>query len=136
MKIFKFILIIFISISSSIKADSKKTLIDELKNGGKLIFIRHAYAPGGGDPDNFDISDCTTQRNLSGSGRIQSQKIGSFFEKNKILIGKYILVSGVDVKKQHSLPLKNMKQKTSLTLFLVQNLLLIKKSKLLTLINL
>ena len=86
MKIFKFILIIFISISSSIKADSKKTLIDELKNGGKLIFIRHAYAPGGGDPDNFDISDCTTQRNLSGSGRIQSQKIGSFFEKNKILI--------------------------------------------------
>ena len=86
MKIFKFILIIFISISYSIKADSKKTLIDELKNGGKLIFIRHAYAPGGGDPDNFDISDCTTQRNLSGSGRIQSQKIGSFFEKNKILI--------------------------------------------------
>ena len=87
MKIFKFILIIFISISYSIKADSKKTLIDELKNGGKLIFIRHAYAPGGGDPDNFDISDCTTQRNLSGSGRIQSQKIGSFFEKNEILIG-------------------------------------------------
>ena len=86
MKIFKFILIIFISISYSIKADSKKTLIDELKNGGKLIFIRHAYAPGGGDPDNFDISDCTTQRNLNGSGRIQSQKIGSFFEKNKILI--------------------------------------------------
>ena len=86
MKIFKFLLIIFISISSSIKADSKKNLIEELKNGGKLIFIRHAYAPGGGDPDNFDISDCTTQRNLSGSGRIQSQKIGSFFEKNKILI--------------------------------------------------
>ena len=88
MKIFKFLLIIFISISSSIKADSKKNLIEELKNGGKLIFIRHAYAPGGGDPDNFDINDCKTQRNLSDSGRIQSQKIGSFFEKNKILIGK------------------------------------------------
>ena len=88
MKILKFILIIFISLSSSIKADSKKTFIDELKNGGKLIFIRHAYAPGGGDPDNFDINDCKTQRNLSDSGRIQSQKIGSFFEKNKILIGK------------------------------------------------
>ena len=88
MKIFKFLLIIFISISSSIKADSKKNLIEELKNGGKLIFIRHAYAPGGGDPDNFDINDCKTQRNLSDSGRIQSQKIGSFFVKNKILIGK------------------------------------------------
>ena len=37
-----------------IKADSNEILIN-LKKGGKLIFIRHAYAPGGGDPDNFDL---------------------------------------------------------------------------------
>ena len=36
-----------------------------LNEGGKLIFIRHAYAPGGGDPDNFDISNCASQRNLN-----------------------------------------------------------------------
>ncbi len=88
MKILNYLLLIFICINPSVKADSKKTLIDELKKGGKLIFIRHAYAPGGGDPDNFDINDCTTQRNLSHSGRIQSQKIGNFFEKNNISIGK------------------------------------------------
>ena len=85
MKFVKFLLILFITINSPIKADSNQNLINELKQGGKLIFIRHAYAPGGGDPDNFDINDCTTQRNLSDSGRVQSQKIGNFFKENKIL---------------------------------------------------
>ena len=88
MKILNYLVIIFICINLSVKADSKKILIDELQKGGKLIFIRHAYAPGGGDPDNFDINDCKTQRNLSDSGRIQSKKIGNFFEENKISIGK------------------------------------------------
>ena len=88
MKILNYLVIIFICINPSVKADSKKILIDELQKGGKLIFIRHAYAPGGGDPDNFDINDCTTQRNLSDSGRVQSQKIGNFFKKNKISIRK------------------------------------------------
>jgi phosphohistidine phosphatase SixA len=88
MKILNYLVIIFICINPSVKADSKKILIDELHKGGKLIFIRHAYAPGGGDPDNFDIKDCATQRNLSDSGRDQSQKIGDFFKENKISIGK------------------------------------------------
>ena len=88
MKILNYLLIIFICINPSVKAESNKTLINELQKGGKLIFIRHAYAPGGGDPDNFDINDCNTQRNLSDSGRVQSQKIGNFFKKNKISIGK------------------------------------------------
>ncbi len=88
MKILNYLIITFICINSSVKADSKQNIINELKKGGKLIFIRHAYAPGSGDPDNFDINDCTTQRNLSESGRNQAKKIGNFFERNKILIGK------------------------------------------------
>ena len=32
-----------------------------LQQGGKIVFIRHAYAPGGGDPSNFSIDDCSTQ---------------------------------------------------------------------------
>ena len=62
--------------------------IRDRKQGGKLIFIRHAYAPGGGDPDNFNINDCNTQRNLNNSGREQANKIGSFFKDNNILIDK------------------------------------------------
>ena len=29
--------------------------LPSLKDGGKIIFIRHALAPGFGDPENFDI---------------------------------------------------------------------------------
>ena len=47
MKFLKFILILFISLTTLVKADSKKNIIENLKVGGKLIFIRHAYAPGG-----------------------------------------------------------------------------------------
>mgnify|MGYP003328749351 CR=1 FL=1 len=52
-------------------------LVNELKLGGKIIFIRHAYAPGNGDPDNFSINDCSTQRNLSDEGRDQAKEIGN-----------------------------------------------------------
>ena len=88
MKFIKFLLLIFITINSPVKADLNQNMIYELKQGGKLIFIRHAYAPGGGDPINFDINKCSTQRNLSDSGRKQATEIGSFFKKNNIQVDK------------------------------------------------
>ena len=86
MKFYKTLFFIFIFLTCSVKADLNNNLINELKQGGKLIFIRHAYAPGNGDPQNFNLYDCSTQRNLSDSGRKQSEKIGSFFNENKIPI--------------------------------------------------
>ena len=65
-------------------AYSDEKLIDELKKGKKIIFIRHAIAPGTGDPKNFKLDDCSTQRNLDYQGFEQSKKIGLFFKKNKI----------------------------------------------------
>ena len=59
-------------------------IVELLQEGEKVIFIRHAYAPGGGDPDNFNIEDCDTQRNLNQQGREQSQRIGNFFKQNAI----------------------------------------------------
>ena len=88
MKFFKFLLIIFISLTTSIKADLNKKLINQLEDGGKLIFIRHAYAPGSGDPNNFNLNDCSTQRNLNEEGIKQAKNIGNFFKKNKIKIYK------------------------------------------------
>ena len=84
MKFIKFLIIIFISLTTSIKADLNKNLINQLKDGGKLIFIRHAYAPGNGDPNNFNLNDCSTQRNLNVDGRKQAKDIGEFFKENKI----------------------------------------------------
>ena len=84
MKFLKIFIVIFISLASSVKADSTKNLINELHNGGKIIFIRHAYATGSGDPDNFDKKDCSTQRNLNFQWIKQSKNIGNFFLYNKV----------------------------------------------------
>jgi phosphohistidine phosphatase SixA len=86
MKFLRLFIIIFISLTTSIKADLNKNLINHLEDGGKLIFIRHAYAPGGGDPENFDINNCATQRNLNDVGRKQAKKIGAFFKNNNIIV--------------------------------------------------
>ncbi len=86
MKLLKLSIIIFISLTTSIKAVLNKKLINQLEEGGKLIFIRHAYAPGNGDPNNFNLNDCSTQRNLNNLGRDQSKKIRRFFKENKIPI--------------------------------------------------
>ena len=90
MKFLRFFIIIFISLASSIKADLNKNLINQLEDGGKLIFIRHAYAPGNGDPNNFNLNDCSTQRNLNSLVRKQARDIGEFFRKNKIEIYKVL----------------------------------------------
>ena len=78
------IFLFFLFYSVDIFANTKA--ISALKEGGKLIFIRHAYAPGGGDPDNFDIKKCSTQRNLDTSGIEQAKRIGKFFKDNQISI--------------------------------------------------
>ena len=44
---------------------------------GQVLFMRHALAPGNGDPSHFDISECATQRNLDEVGRRQARKIGA-----------------------------------------------------------
>ena len=64
--------------------------MNQLKDGGNLIFIRHAYAPGSGDPNNFNLNDCSTQRNLSEEGRKQAKHIGEIFRRNKIKIDEVL----------------------------------------------
>ena len=71
-------------------AFSDDKILNSLKEGNKLIFIRHALAPGNGDPNNFNIKDCSTQRNLNKKGIQQSKKIGQFFKVNKIKIDKIL----------------------------------------------
>ena len=46
------------------------------KIDANIVFMRHAIAPGSGDPINFKIGDCSTQRNLDQTGRLQAQRIG------------------------------------------------------------
>ena len=81
-----FIIIYSIFISSNLYADVNYTTLKNFKesNQNKIFFMRHSSAPGNGDPSNFIIDDCSTQRNLDKRGIEQSKKIGNFFKENQI----------------------------------------------------
>lgn len=55
-----------------------------LRAGGHIVLLRHAIAPGTGDPENFVLGDCSTQRNLSQAGRDQAERIGRRLRENGI----------------------------------------------------
>ncbi len=65
--------------------DSDRTeMIERMKAGGHILMIRHALAPGTGDPANFRVGDCSTQRNLDDRGREQARAIGDRLRSNGI----------------------------------------------------
>ncbi|SMF24007.1 Phosphohistidine phosphatase SixA [Azospirillum oryzae] len=47
-----------------------------LETAGLVVLMRHAEAPGTGDPPDFKLDDCATQRNLGDGGRAQAARIG------------------------------------------------------------
>ena len=117
MKFLRFFLILFISLTSSVKADFNKKLFNQLRDGEKLIFIRHAYAPGSGDPSNFNLNDCSTQRNLSNEGREQAEYIGKFFRNKKIKIDKVLSSEWCRCKETASIAFKNFSTNNFLNSF-------------------
>ena len=117
MKFLRFFIIIFISLTTPIKADLYKNLINHLEDGEKLVFIRHAYAPGNGDPAGFNLNDCSTQRNLSDDGRKQAQRIGEFFNKNKIEIDKVLSSEWCRCKETAKIAFKNYSTNSFLNSF-------------------
>ena len=59
-------------------------IVEQLLAGGRVLMIRHALAPGSGDPSNFKIGDCSTQRNLDHEGRAQARRIGQWLRERGI----------------------------------------------------
>ncbi|MCH6258176.1 histidine phosphatase family protein [Puniceicoccaceae bacterium K14] len=72
-------LILFIT-----SADDKENLYKLLHDGEHFAIMRHALAPGTGDPDNFQLDDCSSQRNLSQDGRNQAKQVGEKLKANGI----------------------------------------------------
>ncbi len=68
----------------AIAAEAEQEVWDAVKAGGYTILMRHALAPGTGDPDEFDVTDCATQRNLSDEGREQARQTGQRFRDQGI----------------------------------------------------
>ena len=78
-----------ISAVVSFRSDAQSGINDEwsaLRGKGKVVLMRHAIAPGTGDPEQFKIDDCSTQRNLSEEGRAQARQAGAEFRKRRIPI--------------------------------------------------
>ena len=75
--------IFFILLGNNTNANEGYISLQNFKkvSNNKIIFMRHALAPGNGDPSNFRIDDCSTQRNLDANGIYQSQMIGETFKK-------------------------------------------------------
>lgn len=51
-----------------------------IRQGGVVVVLRHALAPGTFDPPGFVLGQCATQRNLSDEGRAQARRIGAWFQ--------------------------------------------------------
>jgi phosphohistidine phosphatase SixA len=60
--------------------------LSERNPKGHVLLIRHAYAPGSGDPANFKLGDCSTQRNLSSEGRAEARSLGEWIKSRNVMI--------------------------------------------------
>ena len=83
-KIISLLTIFFFIFSFKLQANNNNW--KPAQEGNKIIMIRHALAPGIGDPKGFKIEDCSTQRNLNEAGIHQSKNIGKLFKEKKIKI--------------------------------------------------
>ena len=81
---FSWLLFVVGVFSVPISAASENELVAQMQSGNAVLMIRHALAPGIGDPEEFDINDCNTQRNLDNAGREQAQAIGQWLRDHGI----------------------------------------------------
>src|SRR5216117_1064847 len=68
-------------------AHAADTVWEALQTAGSIVVLRHSFAPGGFDPPDARLDDCSTQRNLDDSGRRQARLIGEAFRQNGIAVG-------------------------------------------------
>ena len=90
-KTFRSALALILLISLSIQPSYANELLiwDKLNTSsakGYVLLLRHSLAPGVGDPDNFKLGDCSTQRNLSQEGRDDAAEIGAWIKRQNVKI--------------------------------------------------
>jgi phosphohistidine phosphatase SixA len=76
--------VVILLTTPELSADEDAALWKALRTDGHVALLRHAIAPGSGDPPEFTLRDCSTQRNLSDEGREQAVRIGARLRANGI----------------------------------------------------
>ena len=82
-KLLTYIILVTLLVATEVTARSE---IETVKKSisANVIFLRHALAPGLGDPSDFIKEDCSTQRNLNEEGRSQARLLGDYLKKSNI----------------------------------------------------
>lgn len=86
----KFLISLTIPFLAALSPASATEGWEAMKRPGAIALMRHAHAPGTGDPAGFRLDDCATQRNLNHEGRDQARAIGAAFRANGIEIDRVL----------------------------------------------
>lgn len=77
-------LVTFIASSFLLVQHANASLASDLQDGQHVLMMRHADAPGYGDPAGYTLDQCSTQRNLGDYGKRQSKAIGEWLSNQGI----------------------------------------------------
>ncbi len=69
------------------------SLLNSLRQGGYILYVRHGEATAGEDIADIDFNDCSTQRNLSETGRRQAVQFGEALRRLHIPVETPVLAS-------------------------------------------
>jgi|SRR5262245_15146142 len=88
----QFVLFItFMLASGAADSAEESAAWNALRADGYVALIRHASAPGpAGDPADYKLDDCATQRNLSEQGRAEARALGERFRTQGVKVGKIV----------------------------------------------
>ena len=76
-------------VASPLRAEEEDIPWPRLRAGGLVLLMRHASTVEGlGDPPNFRLGDCSTQRNLSEAGRAEARRVGERLRREGVPIAQ------------------------------------------------
>jgi len=85
------VLLCLLMLLASLPARADEAVWKLLRQGGQVVFIRHAVTtPGVGDPEGFRLDDCSTQRNLSEAGKAEARRLGESLRTRNVPIAQVL----------------------------------------------
>jgi phosphohistidine phosphatase SixA len=85
-----YLLTIVVLVATAELARADDAIWNKVREGGYALLLRHANAPGTGDPPGFALRDCATQRNLDDRGREQARRIGAKIRESGIRVTRVL----------------------------------------------
>ncbi|MFN3579020.1 MAG: histidine phosphatase family protein [Pseudomonas sp.] len=81
----RLLILLLLLASGFVSAEQTPQWLQALRDGQAVLIMRHAQAPGVGDPERFRLGDCSTQRNLDQRGREQAVYWGDYLREQGIV---------------------------------------------------